>query len=239
MKATIQQLLNGTRTAAAIDTIIERTGMSRPSIFALVGSLKKEGLGAYDKDHGTITLTEKGIGMVQHETVQTIAVHTAAVDMLITTEVMTPTIHDMVVSELPTMTESVATNPVVDAPQVSSPTMTQVSAVDTIAPTSTVRKDAVKTGVKGRAPDPTSKRAKFEAWMALNPTLPRKDKLAHAVQVIGLTEQGAGTYIYNYNKTMKATGGTLVSGHRAPVAKVNIPDSVAQPVAAVDTTPAK
>ena len=52
--------------------------------------------------------------------------------------------------------------------------------------------------------------------MGNNKHLSRKDMIAYAVSVIGLTEQGAGTYIYDYNKKCKVLGVAGVSGEIKP-----------------------
>lgn len=57
---------------------------------------------------------------------------------------------------------------------------------------------------RGRAVDPSSKRAIAEGLLAANPTMRRKEKIALLMERCNMSDTGANTYIYNYDKKMKA-----------------------------------
>jgi len=57
---------------------------------------------------------------------------------------------------------------------------------------------------RGRAVDPSSKRAIAEGLLAANPTMRRKEKIALLMERCNMSDVGANTYIYNYDKKMKA-----------------------------------
>ena len=61
---------------------------------------------------------------------------------------------------------------------------------------------------RGRTADPTSKRAIAEGLLAANPTLRRKEKVALLMEHCKLSDVTANTYIYNYDKKMKAQADT-------------------------------
>ena len=57
---------------------------------------------------------------------------------------------------------------------------------------------------RGRAVDPNSKRAIAEGLLAANPTMRRKEKITLLMERCNMSDVGANTYIYNYDKKMKA-----------------------------------
>ena len=81
--------------------------------------------------------------------------------------------------------------------------------INRLTPVKSVKKDVKKavehvaTGQKGRQADPTSKRAQAEHLLATNSHLRRSEKIKLLISQVGLTQQGANTYIYNYDKKMK------------------------------------
>lgn len=171
-------------TPAAVDTISNTTGLSRNKIFALVSSIKKDGLGAYDKDSKTITLSAQGMALINP---------VAAVDTIVEQSEQID-----VGSNSPTS----IVEQTINKPQ---------SAASTLPANTTAAK-----GKPGREANPMSKCKQFEAYMASYPYLRRSELIKAAVEQFGLTTQGAGTYIYNYNKRMKETGGVCVSGPNKP-----------------------
>ncbi len=171
-------------TPAAVDTISESTGLSRNKIFALVSSIKKDGLGAYDKDTKTITLSAQGIALINPP---------AAVDTIVEESEQI----DVGSSSPTSIVEQTIAKP--------------QAAASTLPAKTTAAK-----GKPGREANPMSKCKQFEGYMASYPYLRRSELIKAAVDQFGLTVQGAGTYIYNYNKRMKETGGVCVSGPTKP-----------------------
>lgn len=209
----------GSDVTVTIDTIVERTGFQRNSILALINTIKKEGLGAYDKETKTLTLSPEGIA-----TLTPIVDETVEEDVVdVETDVLSPEM----IAEL-TATPQLQ-NDIVDVP-VKDIIKPNVTAASKLA-------DGTKTGTKGRAKDGTSKRAQFEAYMTANPGMSRGAYIKVAIAQFGLTDQGAGTYIYNFNKVQKAAGKPLISQQTAtPPAKVVIPTSWVQPTVPVVVT---
>lgn len=216
----VTAIIQATVTVATIDQIVERTGFQRNSILALINTIKKEGLGAYDKETKTLTLSPEGIATL-----------TPIVDEVVEEDVVdveTDVLSPEMIAEL-TATPQLQ-NDIVDVPvkDVIKPSVTAASKLA----------DGTKTtGTKGRAKDGTSKRAQFEAYMTANPGMSRGAYIKVAIAQFGLTDQGAGTYIYNFNKVQKAAGKPLISQQTAtPPAKVVIPTSWVQPTVPVVVT---
>lgn len=216
----VTAIIQATVTVATIDQIVERTGFQRNSILALINTIKKEGLGAYDKETKTLTLSPEGIATL-----------TPIVDEVVEEDVVdveTDVLSPEMIAEL-TATPQLQ-NDIVDVP-VKDIIKPNVTAASKLA-------DGTKpTGTKGRAKDGTSKRAQFEAYMTANPGMSRGAYIKVAIAQFGLTDQGAGTYIYNFNKVQKAAGKPLISQQTAtPPAKVVIPTSWVQPTVQVVVT---
>lgn len=205
----VAQIIQATVTVATIDQIVERTGLQRNSILALINTIKKEGFGTYDKETKSLTLTPEGIATLT-------PIEEDVEEDVVDVETMEELSPEMVVelTATPQLTDIVET-------KIVKPSVTAASKLANGAST---------TGKKGRAPDGSSKRAQFEAFMTANPGMRRKEYLVVAVKQFGLTEQGAGTYVYNFNKAQKAAGKPLISQQNStPVVKVNVPTSYVQP----------
>lgn len=205
ISANLQKIINavGTTGVKAIDVVMADTGLSRGVVYPLLKEMKDNGLGVFTKATSLIELNEEGIKQVSEEPIVETAV--AAVIM--------PTAADIVAGAVQVQT-------------------TAAPATSTSGQPVTAASLVAASGAKGRAPDPSSKRARFETFMAANLGMRRKDLIAHAVAHFGMTQDGAGTYVYNFNKKLKAAG--IVKPQHV-VAKVEIPTAaslVAQPVMA-------
>lgn len=205
ISANLQKIINavGTTGVKAIDVVMADTGLSRGVVYPLLKEMKDNGLGVFTKATSLIELNEEGIKQVSEEPIVETAV--AAVIM--------PTAADIVAGAVQVQTTAAPATSTGGQP---------VTAASLVA----------ASGAKGRAPDPSSKRARFETFMAANLGMRRKDLIAHAVAHFGMTQDGAGTYVYNFNKKLKAAG--IVKPQHV-VAKVEIPTAaslVAQPALA-------
>ena len=205
ISANLQKIINavGTTGVKAIDVVMADTGLSRGVVYPLLKEMKDNGLGVFTKATSLIELNEDGIKQVSEEPIVETAV--AAVIM--------PTAADIVAGAVQVQTTAAPATSTGGQP---------VTAASLVA----------ASGAKGRAPDPSSKRARFETFMAANLGMRRKGLIAHAVAHFGMTQDGAGTYVYNFNKKLKAAG--IVKPQHV-VAKVEIPTAaslVAQPALA-------
>lgn len=212
----VAQIIQATVTVATIDQIVERTGLQRNSILALINTIKKEGFGTYDKETKSLTLTPEGIATLT-PVVEEVEEEVAPVESM---DQLSPEM----VAEL---TATPQIGDIVDVP-VKDVVKPSVTAASKLA-------DGATTGKKGRAPDGSSKRAQFEAYMASNPGMSRSAYIKVAIAQFGLTDQGAGTYVYNFNKKQKAAGKPLISRQtvNAPVQVIVPPSMVQQPAPTV------
>lgn len=183
MNTNIQTIINaiGLVGVSTIDNVASITGLSKKQIHGHMVGIKKEGIATLEK--GTITLTDHGLSLIEQKNAEDIK----ALGYESVGEESAP--NDDTKEDEQSVASASTDTPISEeaAPQEPAPVATEV----------------VKPTPNTFNARPGTKAYTAYALLSLNTTIPRKEKIAMLMTHAKLTNNGASTYIYNFDKLVK------------------------------------